>query len=373
MSDKLNILLIPENFPTDENPVAGIFMKDYIKAMQGFAEVTVFNSNPWYRGQYEEVEGARCFDLHLFAKKWKFPFNIAAYTYWERQSLNFAKKLPKPDLIHLHGTAQRGKWVAELAAHWNVPFAITEHTGPWSAISARPAILKRVKGIMEKADLVMPVSTHLEKEILESGIKPKRTVVLGNPVDTDFFALRKKPLTVTKRILFVGRLDPFKGGFRTLKAFDQIKHDFPEYRLTIAGDGIEADAIADFIETNQLDSCVEFLQKQLSREEMRDLFHESTFLVFPSEFESFGLVAAEAMATGLPVVITDRTGPLDYSSRQNSIQINPFQIEAGLRLCIDRITDFDQEQIRLILLERYGFSTWSKRISENMRALCDNP
>jgi hypothetical protein len=55
----LKILLIPENFPTDENPVAGIFMKDYVKALQEFSEVTIFNSSPWYRGVYEEVEGAK--------------------------------------------------------------------------------------------------------------------------------------------------------------------------------------------------------------------------------------------------------------------------------------------------------------------------
>lgn len=358
----MNILLIPENFPTDENPVAGIFMKDYIKAMQSFAEVTVFNSNPWYRGQYEEVDGARSFDLHLFSKKWKFPFNIAAYTYWEKQSLKFAKKLPKPDIIHLHGAAQRGKWVAELAAYWDVPFVITEHTGPWSAISDRPAILKRVKAIMEKADLVMPVSTHLEKEILESGITPKRMAALGNPVDTDFFTLREKPLTATKRILFVGRLDPFKGGLRTLKAFQSIHVDFPEYSLTIAGDGVEGDAIESFIKENQLDHRVEFLRKQLTREEMRTLFHESTFLVFPSEFESFGLVAAEAMATGLPVVITDRTGPLDYSNSSNSIQIEPRQIEDGCKQMMSVINHLTPRVVGNTVRNSFGLQPFSKKL-----------
>ncbi|MFT6848781.1 MAG: glycosyltransferase involved in cell wall biosynthesis [Cryomorphaceae bacterium] len=360
----MKILLIPENFPTDENPVAGIFMKDYIKVMQGFAEVTVFNSNPWYRGQYEEVEGARSFDLHLFVKKWKFPFNIAAYTYWERQSLRFARKLSKPDLIHLHGTAQRGKWVAELADYWKVPFVITEHTGPWSAISSRPAILKRVKSIMEKADLLMPVSRHLEKEILESGIQPKRTAVFGNPVDTDFFTLRDKPLIAPKRILFVGRLDPFKGGLRALKAFNQIKNDYPNYRLTIAGDGLEGDVIEAFIEENQLDDRVEFLRKQLTRDDMLTLFHESTFLVFPSEFESFGLVAAEAMATGLPALITNKTGPLDYSASINSVQIEPEQIEKGLREMIDRIEDFYPEEVRSSIKENFGTSTFANKLKE---------
>jgi glycogen(starch) synthase len=191
--------------------------------------------------------------------------------------------------------------------------------------------------------------------------------VLGNPVDTDFFTLRKKPLTATKRILFVGRLDPFKGGLRTLKAFDQIKHDFPEYRLTIAGDGVEAEAITDFIEENQLHDRVEFLQKLLSREEMRDLFHDSTFLVFPSEFESFGLVAAEAMATGLPVVITDRTGPVDYSASVNSVQIEPSQIEKGLREMIDKIHDFNPSEVQACIKSSYGHKEFAVKLAEYYR------
>lgn len=358
----MKILLIPENFPNDENPVAGIFMKDYVKALQRFSDVTIFNSNPWYRGQYEEVKGAKSFDLHLFGKKLKFPLNLPAYAWWERHSLRFAKKLPKPDLIYLHGTAQRGKWALQLAKYWNVPLVITEHTGPWSAISSRPAILRRVKSVMESADLIMPVSTHLEKEIRESGITPKRTAVLGNPVDTDFFTLRTTPLNAQKRILFVGRLDPFKGGLRTLKAFHQIKDDFPDYRLTIAGDGVEADEIEAYIRENQLDSRVEFLRKQLSREEMKTLFHDSSFLVFPSEFESFGLVAAEALATGLPVVITNRTGPIDYSTSENSIQIDPYNIQSGLTKMLNTFTGFNPDEIRHQLKEKYGLAKWSEKI-----------
>jgi glycosyltransferase involved in cell wall biosynthesis len=360
----LNILLIPENFPTDENPIAGIFMKDYVKALQEFSDVTIFNSNPWYRGVYEEVSGAKSFDLHLFNKKMKFPLNLPAYAWWEKQSLNFAKKLPKPDLIYLHGTAQRGKWALQLARYWNVPLVITEHTGPWSAISSRPAILRRVKSVMEQADLVMPVSTHLEKEIRGSGIVPKRTAVLGNPIDTEFFRLRKTPLTATKRILFVGRLDPFKGGLRTLRAFHSLKDDFPDYRLTIAGDGVEAEDIENYIRENQLGPRVEFLRKQLSREEMRTLFHESSFLVFPSEFESFGLVAAEAMATGLPVVITDRTGPKDYSQPSNSIQVDPRDVSVGLFRMVESLQKYNDQHVRESVGRVYGYDSWAKEFKK---------
>ena len=207
---------------------------------------------------------------------------------------------------------------------------------------------------MEDADLVLPVSTHLGNEIRESGIQLKNSAVLGNPVDTDFFSLRDKPLEVQKRILFVGRLDPFKGGLRTLKAFHKVKDDFPDYHLTLAGDGVEGDHIENYIRENQLQPRVEFLRKRLSRDEMRTLFHESSFLVFPSEFESFGLVAAEAMATGLPAVITDRTGPRDYSNEKNCIQVDPLQIERGIIEMISRLPEFRPTEVRSSIEDRYG-------------------
>lgn len=337
--------------------------------MQPFADLTVFNSNPWYRGVYEQVEGVKMYELDLFSRKWNFPFNLPAYAWWERQSFQFAKKLPRPDLIWIHGTAQRGKWVSRLAEFWGVPLVITEHTGPWSAIASRTAVLHRVKKIMEKADLVMPVSRHLEREIRESGIHPKKMAVHGNPVDTEFFALRSKPLTDPRRILFLGRLDPFKGGLRTLKAFHSIAAAHPSYRLTIAGDGAEGDEIENFIAENQLESQVEFLRKQLTREEMRSLFHDSSFLVFPSEFESFGLVAAEAMATGLPVVITDRTGPVDFSDENNSIPVDPLNPEEGIREMINSLHRYDPAQIRDGVERKFGISNWSVSLEKTLRPL----
>lgn len=364
----MKILLIPENFPTDENPVAGIFMKDYLKAMTSFAEVNLLNSNPWYRGVYEEVEGVISYDLHFFSKKWKFPLNVLAYAWWERQSFRFAKKLPKPDLIHLHGAAQRGKWALKLAKYWNVPLVITEHTGPWSAISSRPALLERVKKIMEQADLVMPVSHHLKNEILESGIRPSQIEVIGNPVDTEFFALRKKPLD-RKRILFLGRLDPFKGGLRTLKAFVNISGEFYDYRLTIAGHGVEAEAIEKFISQNELESKVDFINKQLTREEMRELFYEHSFLVFPSEFESFGLVAAEAMSTGLPVLITNQTGPRDFSNSDNSVQIDPKDIENGLKTILRQEKHFTPSKISQTILDTFGMKAFSKKLNQSYNSV----
>jgi glycosyltransferase involved in cell wall biosynthesis len=167
-------------------------------------------------------------------------------------------------------------------------------------------------------------------------------------------------------------LDPFKGGLRTLKAFNEIMDEYPDFRLTLAGDGKEAPEIHDFIEKRDLSSRVEFIQKQLSRSEMRTLFHESSFLVFPSEFESFGLVAAEAMATGLPVLIADRTGPRDYSTSINSVTCDPLDLVNPMRTILSRRNTFSPSGIRESILIPFGTTAISKRLGESYISEIEN-
>ncbi len=341
-------------------------MEDQVKALARVGEVTVFNTNPWNRGEYRTSGFARYYDFHLFEKKWHPPFNLAAYAWWEYQSFQIAKKLPKPNIIHLHGATLRGKLAVKLAAHWRVPLVITEHTGPWSAISERPMMFRKAKFAMESADCVVPVSTHLLDEILGSAIHAKCFEVVGNPVDADFFTLRKTPLQAENEILFLGRLDDFKGALRTLKAFLRVRDVLSNWKLTIAGEGGESDAIPDFIQTHQLESQVQFIHGFFDRATMRDFFHKASFLVFPSAFESFGLVGAEAMATGLPVLITDRTGPKDYFVDGCGLQTDPDDIDAianGMVEMTRKIKTFEPEFVRNHIAVGFGLETYARTMA----------
>jgi len=361
----MRILVIPENYPTDIQPNGGVFMEDQVKSLAQVGEVTVFNTNPWKRGQYRTSGLARYYDFHLFSRKWRAPFNLLAYAWWEFQSFQIAKKLPKPDIIHLHGATLRGKLAVKLAEYWQVALVIAEHTGPWSAISDRPMTFHKAKLAMESADVVMPVSNHLLEEIRRSGIQARRFEVVGNPVDTHFFSLRKTRLDTEKQMLFLGRLDDFKGGLRTLRAFHKMHNELADWKLTIAGEGEESGSIRAYIATHQLESKVEFVEGFFDRATMRDYFHRSSFLIFPSTFESFGLVGAEAMSTGLPVLITDRTGPKDYFVEGCGWQTDPTNIDAiadGMLKLARTIQTFDPDFIRNHIAENFGLEKYAKTV-----------
>ena len=130
-------MLVPEQFPTDANPVAGIFMREQIKALGSFCQPVVFNTFPWARGHYATDAAAQYYDFHAFERKLPLPLRLPAYAWWERQSYRVGRKIPPFDLIHLHGAALRGGWAMRLAESRGVPLVVTEHTGPWSVIDSR--------------------------------------------------------------------------------------------------------------------------------------------------------------------------------------------------------------------------------------------
>src|SRR5271156_586681 len=104
--------------------------------------------------------------------------------------------------------------------------------------------------------------------------------------------------------LFIGRLAPEKGVPTLLKAWNRLKH----VPLRIRGEGPLAGVVQD---TANTDSCNVQRVPRLPSEELFQLIKGARFLVWPSEgfYETFGLVAIEAFACGVPV-ISSRSGAM---------------------------------------------------------------
>jgi len=118
-------------------------------------------------------------------------------------------------------------------------------------------------------------------------------------------------------VLFVGRIQPHKGADLAVAAFAGVAADLPDARLLVIGgpsgpDG-EAEvellrkAAADLGMTGRME-----IRDPLSHDRMADVYRAADVLVVPSRSESFGLVAVEAQACGVPVVAA-RVGGLAYA------------------------------------------------------------
>ena len=146
-----------------------------------------------------------------------------------------------------------------------------------------------------------------------------------------------------KRIIFAGRLHPVKGLEFLIKAFSKTVKIFPEARLVIVGKGVEIPKeYNQELFTSQYEKEMKILAEGILPKnsclwmgwlEQADLIKEyqkAYMAVFPSIWvEAFGMVALEAMASGLPVIASKRPGFQSLLSEECGILIDdPKDIEA---------------------------------------------
>ena len=109
-------------------------------------------------------------------------------------------------------------------------------------------------------------------------------------------------------ILFVGRLEPRKGVLTLIQALPALRRDHPQARLVVCGDGPQRPAATDLVRALELADAVDFAGA-LDEQAKRALYRQADVFCAPSAYgESYGLVLAEAMAAGLPVVAAANPG-----------------------------------------------------------------
>lgn len=156
------------------------------------------------------------------------------------------------------------------------------------------------------ADQVICCSRYMEQEIHELfKIKPEQITSIPNAVGV----IPYQGFNAEGRhILFIGRLVVEKGVQVLLDAFAGLLNDYPDARLTIAGHGpcaAELKEKAQFLGISDQVRFTGFVSEGIRNK----LLSQSRVAVFPSLYEPFGIVALEAMASGVPV-IASRTGGL---------------------------------------------------------------
>lgn len=155
----------------------------------------------------------------------------------------------------------------------------------------------------------------------KGNMRRKKTVVLPNAIDTHAFCFdaqtrssMRRELDVEDRFVIgmVGRLSPEKNHRYALKLMKQLCQRCPEAILLLAGNGEEEAAIRQQISDEGLDANVTLLGK---RSDVAQLYQAFDALIMPSFHEGFPVAAVEALASGLPVMLSNTiTRELQFSS-----------------------------------------------------------
>ncbi|WP_236240531.1 glycosyltransferase family 4 protein [Streptomyces sp. CC228A] len=167
------------------------------------------------------------------------------------------------------------------------------------------AFTRMQKRVARRLPSVLTVSGSSRQEIVDHlGVRPDRVHVVHIGADTDLWKPDPSVPEVPGRIVTTSSADvPLKGLVFLVEALAKLRADVPEAHLVVVGRRAEEGPVARAVEQYGLEGAVRFV-KGISDAELVDLVRGAQVACVPSLYEGFSLPAAEAMATGTPLVAT---------------------------------------------------------------------
>lgn len=240
---------------------------------------------------------------------------------------------------------------------------------------------KKTNWLLNKyATEIVGVSSAVKEILIKSSVSSTKIAIIHNGIDLKKFDPDNvckeevlKDLKIGKNIKIVGtvcRLKKEKGVYELLYAFNELTRDMEDLKLLYVGDGPEMPKLNEKVKELGLSEKVIFLGQ---RDDVNKIYSVMDVFVLPStSYESFGLVIAEAMAMGVPVVATCSGGVLDIvKDGYNGLLVSMKDVEE-LKDSILRLLTDEQLCARLIdegkrsVKENFNFHTMAQKFEELM-------
>ncbi len=302
---KYNVLHVIDKFSMDGvNPSSCAYL---IRDWYRYADKDIFNvsacgiKQPEPAAKIFEQAGMACFFL-----------GNGKYTPRNISGLERLIEENNIHLIHLHGysSANFGRIAARRAG---VPNIVHEH----AVLRILPHQYTADFILRHLTDSAVAVSKAV-KDFMEKGrhIPAEKIEIIWNGINLDFFkksslqAVRtlKNKLSIAEDAYLLGAVTRFrgeKGNAFLIRAMPRVVERFPQTVLLLAGEGPLREELTALVHNLDMQNHIRFVG---FREDIVDFMSMVDQVVIPSRIEGFGLVMAEAMSVGTPVVSTDVGG-----------------------------------------------------------------
>lgn len=243
-------------------------------------------------------------------------FEYAPYETALTSKLVDVARYEKLDLVHVHYAIPHAS-VAYMARRimesqgLKLPFITTLHGTDITLVGKNESYSPVVTFAINQSDAVTSVSNSLKKETYENFKINKQIEVIPNFIDLSRFTkLRKEHFKVAiapnneKLIIHASNFRPVKRVSDVIKVFNIIAEEIPS-KLLLIGDGPDRNKCEKESRDTPANEHIRFLGKMDMVEEILSI---GDIFMLPSETESFGLAALEAMACQVPVISTNTGG-----------------------------------------------------------------
>lgn len=324
----MKILVISNMYPSDKDPVYGIFVKnfyDYVKQRNHDGTTGLIAIKGHEQSTLIELLVYAWFYLKILAscifKKW--------------------------DLIYVHTITFPVIPLRIAALFRQLPLAFNIHGSDLITHSRLAEALKRKSfPLLRKAQLIVVPSTVFKRVLMDEVAGISEDVVYVSPsggVDSQRFVPIPKQNRDEFVLGYVSHIIAQKGWKMFIDVVERLRQKGYPVKGIMAGNGSEENELIEMLKDDSYRGVVEYLGA-VPQQELPQVYNKFDLFVFPTLFcESLGLVGLEAMSCGIPVVGSNKGGPTEYIKHEE----NGFMFEQGdaddLERQIERYLKMNQE------------------------------
>jgi glycosyltransferase involved in cell wall biosynthesis len=378
----MNLFVIPSWYPSRSEPIGGIFTKEQAEAIAelcpdinvilstwGHFDAEIPLRRPWYfikvllwrvrQNSSRMIQRKGVWEIFNPVIYWShlLPFG-GAHRLIEvnRRNLKLAvARFGKIDVIHAHVSYPAGYVASLLAKEFGIAYVVTEHMSPFpfSSLMRKGIPLPEIATAFDQATITIAVSPSLAKRIASFGYG--EPTVIPNVVDERRF-LTGEPVPGKFVFFTLCGLTDQKGIDHLLEAIALWNPPADQFEFRIGGNGPMRRAYQDLAERLGVADRVCWLGA-VTREDAPRLFRECHVYVMPSRHETFGVVYAEAIASGKPIIATRCGGPEFIVNENNGMLVDVGDVRGlvkAMELIATRWDSYKPDVIRADFEKRFS-------------------
>lgn len=337
--DRPRVLVVTHLFPTAAKQLQGPWVAEQVDALAAYADISVFCASQWAdNGSVTRDSGVRVHFVRTATPLGQGRAGLLASSVRYERALSafVADHRGEFDVLHAHFGFPDAVVVSRVARRFGLPFVVTLHgDDAFRLLPRRDVLGSAIRRAVDGAATTICVSEAMRKAVVAAA-PGANAVVAENGYDATLFNLAEP--VEREPLLFVGLLVAVKNVDLLLRAYASLAAD-TRPPLVIAGDGPLRGALERLAAELDICSDVLFLGEQ-DRRQVATLMRSARALLLPSASEGWGMVVAEALACGTPVVASRVGGvPEIMGSKDAGILISPGDhgaLKAGLLAVMGR-------------------------------------
>jgi glycosyltransferase involved in cell wall biosynthesis len=379
---KKKILFVPSWYPNPEDPISGIFIQEQAVALSKKYDVAVlvpemaawrnvFSKTAADKSIKKTQEGLPVYCEYALPLIPRGPEAIDWQTYSRATEKGFRRVLKewgRPDLIHAHVVLHGGWSALKVAKRYGIPIVLTEHSSPFSMHLGTEMSRRLVRETLTGVNQVIAISPALAKQLLD--FQPGLNIeIIGESVRTDFFLPADTPERrngTGKKFFVAARLAEQKGLDHLIKAVHLLgERGLSSFEVVIGGGGPDREKLEELAKTLGVADRCRFLGA-LNRDQVKEKMQNCDVFVLSSLHETFGVVVAEAMACGKPVISTRCGGPEFVVNEETGVLVDVAKPQALADAMADFILErvsFNPQAVRNSVVNRFSPEVFVRNVS----------